>query len=65
MNIIKLIIIKIVYFIYRIGGINPFFNIFHHQYLATYILNSDLKQKFKIMKGKLLDVGCGMKICGS
>lgn len=60
-NIIKLIISKIIYFIYRIGGINPFFNIFHHQYLATYLLNRDLKRKFKTIKGKLLDVGCGMK----
>ena len=44
-----------------IGGINPFFNIFHFQYLAVYQLNNFIKKNLSSMEGTVLDLGCGKK----
>jgi SAM-dependent methyltransferase len=42
-----------------VGGRNPWFNIFHFQYLASYQHNAWLKTVLPGLSGALLDFGCG------
>lgn len=45
----------------KYSGTNPFFNIFHPQYLATKEHNEWLEQKSSFLKGRIVDFGCGGK----
>lgn len=44
----------------KIGGTNPWFNIFHFQFLTTYHHNKWLKKYSKDLNGLVLDYGCGL-----
>lgn len=40
-------------------GIHPDTNILHFQWLAVYKLYSDLRRELALLRGRILDVGCG------
>lgn len=50
---------SILFFRVKFAGINPFFRIFHHQFLATYNHNIWVKEQAKKPEGLILDFGCG------